>query len=156
MFNPVRQRRSLSINVAPLFAVSHRDPVFARALLVCLVIALAETLHGALRMRFLNPRFGDRRARQLGVFTGSLVFILITWLSMPWIGAVTTVHCLMIGFLWVGLMLLFDLAFGRFYFRFSWPRLAGDFDPRQGGLLGIGMLMLFLAPLGVAKLRGLL
>jgi len=31
-----------------------------------------------------------------------------------------------------------------------------DFDPRQGGLLAIGMCILFDAPILVAKLRGLI
>jgi hypothetical protein len=32
--------------------------------------------------------------------------------------------------------LAFDIAFGRLYFRFPWHRIAADFDPRKGGLLG--------------------
>jgi hypothetical protein len=129
--------------------------VLLRAFAISLLIALAETAHGALRVRFLNPRLGDRRARQVGVFTGSLIFLLITWWTMPWINATTTSQCLQIGLLWLMLMLAFDLAFGRLFFRFSWQRLAADFDPRKGGFLGIGMLLLFFAPLLGAKLRGL-
>jgi hypothetical protein len=39
--------------------------------------------------------------------------------------------------------------------RASWQRLAADFDFRKGGLLSIGMAVLLVAPLLVAKLRGL-
>lgn len=45
---------------------------------------------------------------------------------------------------------------GRLVFRASWQRLASDFDFRQGGLLAIGMAVLFFAPLIAAKLRGLI
>ncbi len=65
-------------------------------------------------------------------------------------------QCLGVGFLWLALMLAFEIAFGRWVFRASWERIAADFDFRKGGLLSIGMLMLFSAPLLVVKLRGLL
>jgi hypothetical protein len=129
--------------------------MLVKAFIVCVLIMLAETVHGALRMFVLNPRFGDRRARQIGVFTGSAIFIVIAWATMPWIGAASSSQCLLIGVLWILLMLAFDIAFGLFYFRFSWQRMARDFDPRQGGLLGLGMVALFFTPLVVAKLRGL-
>jgi hypothetical protein len=35
--------------------------------------------------------------------------------------------------------------------RASWERLLADFDLRKGGFLGFGMLVLFLAPLIIAK-----
>jgi hypothetical protein len=72
-----------------------------RAFMVWLVIVAAEVFQGTLRVRYLNRRVGDRRARQIGVFSS-------------------------------------------------------DFDMRRGGLLGIGMLILFAAPMLVAKLRGLI
>ena len=56
-----------------------------KSLVVWLCIAAAETLHGILRIRFLNRRLGDHRARQVGVFTGSLLVLLITWLLVPWL-----------------------------------------------------------------------
>ncbi len=127
-----------------------------KALVVWLLIAVAEVLHGILRVRLLNRRVGDRRARQIGVFTGSLVIVAMAWIFIPWIGASTPADLFGMGLLWLVLMLAFDLGFGRLIFRFSWQRVAADFDPRRGGLLALGMLVLFLAPYLVAKLRGLL
>jgi len=124
-----------------------------RAIGIWLVIAAAVTVHGILRVRFLNRRFGDRRARQIGVFSGSLIILAVAWLAIPWIAVRSTADCLMVGSLWLTLMLAFDLGLGRFYFRFPWSRLLADLDPRQGGLLGFGMLVLFLSPLLTASLR---
>ena len=67
----------------------------------------------------------------------------------------TTADCLTIGALWLILMLGLEIAFGRLIFRVSWKRLAADFDFRQGGLLSLGMLVLFLAPFLAAKGSGL-
>ena len=125
-----------------------------KALLVWILIAAAEVLQGILRVRFLNRRVGDHRARQIGVFTGSAIILVIAWLLMPWIGASTVRQSFGIGFMWLVLMLAFEVGFGRLVFRASWERIAADFDFRKGGLLAIGMVVLFLAPFLTAKLRG--
>jgi hypothetical protein len=126
-----------------------------RAFLIWLLIAAAEVLHGILRVRLLNRRVGDHRARQIGVFTGSGILFAIAWFAVPWLGASTTGQLIFVGFLWLALMLTFEIAFGRLVFRASWQRIASDFDFRKGGLLSIGMLVLLIAPVLVAKLRGL-
>jgi hypothetical protein len=127
-----------------------------RACIIWLLIAVAEVLNGILRVRWLNRRVGDRRARQGGVFSGSALILAIAWWSVPWIGAQSVGELLGTGLIWLVLMLLFDIAFGRLVFRASWERIGADFDLRRGGLLGIGMLILFVAPLLVAKMRGML
>ena len=127
--------------------------LLVKALLVWGVIAVAEAVHGILRVALLNRRLGDKRARQISVVTGSLIILLIAWFTVPWINPPDTTACLLIGLLWVSLMLAFDLGLGRLYFRMSWKRLTADFDPRQGGWLGLGMLALLLAPLIVNLLR---
>lgn len=126
-----------------------------RAAVVWGVIALAETLHGILRVWFLNRRLGDRRARQVSVLTGSMIVLVLGWFLVPWIGAGSIGHSLAVGGFWVILMVGFDLGLGRFCFGLSWQRLAADFDPWQGGFLGLGMTVLFFTPLIIATIRGL-
>jgi hypothetical protein len=130
--------------------------VAVKALLIWMFIAAAEVMHGILRVRLLNRRMGDHRARQVAVFSGSAIILLIAWFYVPWIGVNTFGQCLGVGFMWLALMLAFEIAFGRWVFRASWERIAADFDFRKGGLLSIGMLALFSAPWLVAKLKGLL
>ncbi len=121
-------------------------PLLPRALLVWGLIALAEILQGILRVRLLNRRVGDHRARQIGVGTGSLAILIIAWLAVPWIGPESTAECLLVGGLWVVAMLGLEIYFGRVVFRLPWNRIAADFDLRRGRLLGLGMLVLLLAP----------
>ena len=118
-----------------------------RALFVWMVIAMAETVHGILRVRFLNRRVGDHRGRQIGVGTASLIILIITWLTLPWIAPTSRDDALVIGSFWLGAMLTFEICLGRFVFHVSWNRIAADFDLRRGGLLGFGMLVLLFAPL---------
>lgn len=126
-----------------------------RALLVWMVIAMAEVIHGILRMRLLNRRVGDHRARQIAVGTGSLLILAITWLTLPWIAPMTTQDALVIGALWVTSMLIFEILLGRLVFHVTWAKIGADFDLRRGGLLGIGLLILFLAPLLMGRGHGL-
>jgi len=129
--------------------------MFARAIMVWLVIAAAEIIHGILRVRLLNRRVGDRRARQIAVGTGSALILGIAWFTVPWIGPGSPSAALTVGSLWLVLMLAFEILFGRLVFHVAWDRIAADFDLRRGGLLGFGMLILFIAPLLAGNLRGL-
>lgn len=88
-----------------------------KALLVWLAIAVAEVLHGMLRVRLLNRRVGNRRARQIAVFTGSGIILIIAWLTVPWIGVSSTADGPGVGLLWLALRLAFEIAFGLWVFR---------------------------------------
>jgi hypothetical protein len=126
-----------------------------RAFWVFLLIAAAEVFQGILRVRFLSRRVGDHRARQIGVVTGCCLIFGVTWVALPWVGATHPWEFMGISYLWLCLMLVFDLAFGRLVFHFPWKRIRADFDPRRGNLLGLGMVFVLVAPLLVAFLRGL-
>jgi hypothetical protein len=126
-----------------------------RALAVWLVIVCAESVHGALRTVFLAPYVGDFRARQISVFTGSLLILLIAYLFIHWIRAGTTRALITVGFVWLVLTILFEFGLGRFVLGLSWGRLASDYDIRRGGLMVFGLILLTLSPLIAARLRGL-
>jgi hypothetical protein len=125
-----------------------------RALLVWMLIILAETAHGALRELLIAPVLGDLHARQVGVPVGCILIFLVSALTVRWIGARGRGTWLAIGLLWVVLTLTFEIASGR-ALGYSWVRLLSDYNPARGGLLAIGMMFLGLAPLLAAKLRGL-
>ena len=129
--------------------------MWLRALLVFVLIAGVETLHGILRVRFLNRPLGDRRARQVGVATGSALILTLAWLTVPWIAPRRSGDALAIGAAWTALMLAFEIGVGRWAFRAPWSRIAADFDVRRGGLLGFGMLVLAAAPWLTGVARGL-
>jgi hypothetical protein len=126
-----------------------------RALVVWLLIVAAEVVHGIARARWLEPRVGDLRARQIGVFTGSAMILAIALVFSRWIGARGSRQLLAVGLLWLSLMLGFEILVGHFAFGVSWERIASDYDPRRGGLLPIGMAILTLAPRAADGIRRL-
>jgi hypothetical protein len=51
--------------------------VALRAVTIWLRIGLAEVLNGIVRVRFLSRRLGDRRARQVGILSGSALILVV-------------------------------------------------------------------------------
>jgi hypothetical protein len=129
--------------------------ILRKVLLVWLIILCTEFLHGILRTVLLVPYIGDFHARQIGVFSGSILIIIIVCLFIRWIGAQTVRSLIATGIIWLILMLLFELCFGRFILRLPWWKMLEDYDIARGGLLPFGMLFLTFSPLIAARLRGI-
>ncbi len=127
-----------------------------RGLLVWVIIMVAEVLHGTARVAFLEPSIGDFRARQIAVFTGSAMILALAIALVRWIGARSVRQWIGIGLLWLGLTLAFEVLVGRLVMGYSWERLASDYNLREGGLLPVGLLVLAVAPLVAAKVRGVI
>ncbi len=102
----------------------------------------------------LAPHVGHFRSNQIGVFTGSIIILVIAVVFVRWIGATRPAHLLLVGFLWLALTLTFEILFGRFVVGASWERIAADYNVLEGGLLPFGMLVLLLSPLIAWKVRG--
>lgn len=101
------------------------------------LIVLAETLQGVLRQLWLVP--------WLGVVSGALLILLLTWATRRWLRLRTPAQQLQAGALWLLLMLLFEFGLGTLL-GYPPERLLADYDPRAGGYLWLGMLVLLLAP----------
>lgn len=115
-----------------------------RALAVWLGIIAAETVHGILRGLFLEPAIGAFRARQLSVFTASVLIFAIAWATVRWMDAEGR-RLLKIGALWVVLTLAFEVSLGR-ALGLGWDRILEDYDIAKGGLMPLGLLFMSLAP----------
>ena len=127
-----------------------------RSFLVWLLILLAEIIHGVLRGIFLVPVVGDLRARQIGVFSGSMIILAIAVICIRWVRATKPVELIYVGLVWLVLMLGFEISFGRYVMRFSWEKIASDYNLIKGGFLSIGMLVLTASPLIAARIRRLI
>jgi hypothetical protein len=127
--------------------------MLVRAIAVWLVIIAAESVNGTIRRLWLIPILGEARAGQIGFVVGAIVIIAIAAFFVKWMRVETTAALLLIGLLWAGLTLLFEIALGRLVIDYSWARIAADYDITQGGLMAIGLIVLLFAPWSAAKLR---
>ena len=123
-----------------------------RALVIWFLIVAVETVHGIVRRLVVEPRIGDLRARQAGVGIGSCLILLVTFVTLPWLGAMTASEQIGVGLLWLTLMLPFEIGVGRLTGA-TWARIRSDYDPREGGFLAFGLLVLLTAPLFAAWTR---
>ncbi len=126
--------------------------ILLRSIEVWLVISVAETIHGVARRALLEPFVGDFAARQIGVVTGSAIIMAIVFLFRHWIGATRVYDCVVVGTTWVVLTLGFELFLGRVVLGLGWDRILSDYDIVRGGLMPLGLLVMFLAPLIVRHL----
>jgi len=127
----------------------------ARAVGIWLALVAVESIHGVMRRLLLEPQLGDLRARQVSVFTGSVLITLVFWLTLKSLGPQPVRRWWTFGLLWLALTLAFEIGLGRAT-GMSWDRIASDFDPRRGGLLAFGMLVILVAPRLLAQRCGLL
>ncbi len=106
------------------------------------------------RATLLVPYLGEFRSNQIGVFTGSIIILVIALIFVRWIGATRPSQLLMVGAVWLSLTVAFEVLFGRFVVGLSWERLAADHNVLEGGLMPVGLLVLLLSPLVAGRVRG--
>ena len=125
-----------------------------RAISVWFLIAFTESVHGTLRRLFLVPQIGEKLSHQIGVVIGSVLFFIIAWLCIRWIGLGSYRQQLQVGTLWVVLTLIFEFSLG-YLFGYSLERILSDYNIAEGGLMLFGVLFMILAPALAARSRGL-
>lgn len=126
--------------------------MFLRAVVVWLAFMALETIHGTLRMIYMEPAIGTGPAKRVSFFTGSALMFLVIYLLIRWIGAQSRRALLQIGAFWVVLTFAFEMVIGRLLGR-TWHEALAEYNPFRGGLMFFGMLFLLLAPFIAERLR---
>jgi hypothetical protein len=126
--------------------------VWRRAFAVWLLLLFVESVHGVFRRLVLERWIGDFSARQISVFTGAALILIVSYLLIDWIRPRTARQLTLIGVMWVILTFAFEVGVGRLV-GYSWERIFSDFNLARGGLLAIGLLVMGVAPRIAASLR---
>jgi hypothetical protein len=58
-----------------------------------------------------------------------------------------------VGAIWVLLTLGFEIVLGRILMGLTWERIFSDYDIGHGGLMPIGLTIMFFAPLIASRFR---
>lgn len=128
--------------------------VWPRAIAVWLLVMAVEFVHGTLRWIFLRPHVGDFRSGQIGVFTGSVLFLLIVYFCEPWMKLRSAAHCLCVGLLWLALTLAFEWNFGHYVMGRPWNSIRAEYNLLHGGLMPVGLAIFAMTPWIAWRLRG--
>ena len=118
-----------------------------------LLVLAVEFTHGTLRWIVLRPRVGDFRSAQIGVFTGSVLFLLIVHFFEPGMTLRSFADCLRVELLWVALTLAFEWNFGRYVMGRSWESIAAEYNLSHGGLMPVGLGIFAVTPWIAWRLR---
>jgi len=125
------------------------------ALVVWLIMIGVEAVHGLLRTTFLVPVVGDFRARQIGMFIGSALILLVAYVFVDWLHAPDRKSLMLVGLLWLALTVAFEIGFGHFVLWRSWESFANEYNLVRGGLLPFGPVVVVFSPLIATWLRKL-
>jgi hypothetical protein len=124
-----------------------------RSFVVWILIILAETVHGILRVIMLEPRIGDLAARQIAVFTGSAIIFGIAYVCIRWINAPGNWSLFIVGIFWMVLTVGFEVVVGRFVMGFTWDRILAEYNISTGSLMPLGLAFLVVVPLLAARMK---
>lgn len=127
------------------------SPILFRGIAVWLLIILAETIHGIVRRVVLEPIVGDLLARQVSVVIGSVIILVIAFIFVRWLKGLGKLDFFVVGAIWVGLTIAFEIGIGRLAMDLTWERILSDYDLAKGGLMPLGLIVMLLAPLITAK-----
>ena len=125
-----------------------------RAAVVWLAILVLASLNGAVRDLVVAPRLGDTAARALSTLVLSGLVLLVTWLSIRWVGPRSTRQARGVGLFWLVLTLAFEGGAGRLSGK-SLSALLADYDVLRGRIWVLVPIVTFLAPVWLGRVRGL-
>ena len=124
-----------------------------KTLAIWVGILLLAALNGALRELILIPQFGTATSFILsGVLLSVLIFV-VTYLSLPWLGARRSTELVGIGLGWLALTIVFEFSFGLLQGE-SWQVLLEAYMFKGGNIWPAVLVVTVLAPWLAAKFRG--
>ena len=118
-----------------------------------LVILICAVGNGGLREALLVPSFGEPFALPVSGVLLCIVIVAVSFLLVSRMGRLGTSQCLYVGSLWLVLTLLFEFGFSRLVQRQSWQQLLDAYTFKEGNLWPLVLVVTFIAPLLVIRMR---
>ncbi|KAA3609667.1 MAG: hypothetical protein DWQ05_22305 [Calditrichaeota bacterium] len=130
--------------------------LFLKACLVWLLMMVFAVGNGLFRDNFLASQLNPAIALPLSGITLSILILLITYFTLPILGKHPPQTYIFIGAQWVLTTLAFEFIFGHFVAGKPWPEILQIFKVWQGNFFLIALVVTFIAPVTVAKLRDII
>jgi hypothetical protein len=126
-----------------------------RALAVWLLLVMLAIANGTFRRAVLIPRVGEHAGHIISTILLSILILVTAWLTIGWIHPATRYAAALVGFVWLGLTVLFEFGAGHFLFHQPWERLMADYDLTKGRIWVLVLLVTVKAPALAAMARGM-
>ncbi len=127
-----------------------------RSILLWFVLMLLAIMNGTVRIKLIIPYTGLTAGLAISTVMLCALILLATWSSIRWMGPATAVQAWSIGLLWLLMTLAFEFGAGHFLFKKSWSELRVDYDITQGRIWVLVPIITAIAPLWMAKVRGVI
>jgi hypothetical protein len=112
-------------------------------------------LNGTFRELCLVPLLGQRLALPLSGISGGILFFLLSYFTLSWLGPLKSWQYWLVGLAWLLMTVLFEFLFGRGVAHKSWNELLQSYNLLTGNLWTLVLLVIAISPSLVAKLRQL-
>jgi hypothetical protein len=94
---------------------------------------------------------GDLTAHQISTATGIIFFGIIFYLIFRKWKIESVKHAILIGLIWLGLTILFELGFGYYVMGNSWQKLLQDYNLAEGRVWSLFLVWITIAPFAFYK-----
>jgi hypothetical protein len=111
-------------------------------------------VNGLAREKVLAPLLGQQVALPVSGLTLSALIFGMTFLLIPFIGALGPSRLWAVGVLWVGMTIAFEFSFGHYVMGKEWSRLLEAYRVSGGNLWVVVLIVTAVSPYLAAKLRG--
>jgi len=106
--------------------------MITKYILVWFVLAIVANINGIIRNEVYKDALGDLRAHQLSTLTLIILFGLVIWGFTRLWKITSAQQAWTIGFLWLGMTILFEFIFGHFVIGHPWSKLLHDYNIFHG------------------------
>jgi hypothetical protein len=135
--------------------LQERKAMWWKAILLWFGLMVLAILNGTVRVKWIIPFTGLTTGLAISTLMLCALILLATWLGLPWLGPLTNTQAWGIGLLWLAMTVAFEFGAGHFLFKKPWAELLVDYDITKGRIWALVLATTLLAPLLMAKLRGL-
>ncbi len=125
-----------------------------KALAIWLLILVVAVANGVLRESLFTPVFGLTAGLMLSGVLLSVLILVITFLALPWLGALRCLQLAGVGLFWLVLTLIFEFALGWGQGK-SLSVMLEAYTFKDGNLWPIVLLVTVVSPCVAAWLRRL-
>ncbi|MBZ5625362.1 MAG: hypothetical protein LAQ69_42680 [Acidobacteriia bacterium] len=120
--------------------------MFLRAVVVWCALLASAVGNGAAREIWITPKLGDRVGHALSTIGLCTLILVVSWLTIGWVGPAGRADALMIGGLWLFLTLGFEFLAGHYLFGKPWGDLTADYNLLRGRIWVLVLVTTAVAP----------